>query len=247
VIFLCFSSGERYTAVKSCLYHLKNFGMPVWYDYHELILGDNKKEKNFRNAINQCVYFIIIYSHNFFKSPCAMNEEELIFSELKNRSITIFPLLYNIKFDELPNKQKSRLENIIYNEISNKCGCLLSVNQIISKIFIDKLGRSSLDITPKIEIEYANKTNDKFIKSILNAYIQLAYDNFDTRISILYCLYKYMIAVSSDYEYPDYIIKAMDYLFTTSKLHIPLNHEEIIIGELSLMLMWKINGLVPLE
>lgn len=115
-MFLCFSSGDRYTVVKSCLYHLKNYGIPVWYDYHELILGDLKKEKNFEHAINSNKYFIIVYSEAFFKSPCALNEEYRIFSQLEERDIVIFPLLYNIKFRELPivaKKQKNRKNRYI--------------------------------------------------------------------------------------------------------------------------------------
>ena len=75
MIFLCFSSGDRYSVVKSCLYHLKNYGYETWYDYHELILGDKKREKNFEKAIQACDYFIIIYSYNYLNSPCAINEE----------------------------------------------------------------------------------------------------------------------------------------------------------------------------
>lgn len=41
-VFLCFSSADRYTIVDSVLYHLKRFHIPVWYDYHELTLGDNR-------------------------------------------------------------------------------------------------------------------------------------------------------------------------------------------------------------
>ena len=67
MIFLCFSSGDRYTIVKSCLYHLKNYGLSVWYDYHELILGDMKREKNFIDAIQTSDYYIIIYSSNFLQ------------------------------------------------------------------------------------------------------------------------------------------------------------------------------------
>lgn len=80
MIFLCFSSGDRYSIVKSCLYHLKNYGYETWYDYHELILGDKKREKNFIKAIQTCDYFIIIYSNNLLNSPCAINEESLIFA-----------------------------------------------------------------------------------------------------------------------------------------------------------------------
>lgn len=247
MIFLCFSSGDRHTVVKSCLYHIKNFGLPVWYDYHELILGDKKVEKNFTNAIQQCTYFIIIYSYDFFRSPCAINEEKLIFLESNKRSITIFPILYNIAFDELPNKQKNLIENIIYNEVSDKSGCISTINQIISKVFIDKLGYSSLDKTPEIRIEYIDKTNDQFIKNILSTYFQISSSNFDARITMLFCLYEYMKNQYTICKYPDYIIKTMNYLFLTTKLHIPLNHKEIINAELVLLLMWRINGLVLLE
>ena len=116
MIFLCFSSGDRYSIVKSCLYHLKNYGYETWYDYHELILGDKKREKNFIKAIQTCDYFIIIYSNNLLNSPCAINEESLIFAETYKREITIFPLLYNLKFDELPYEIQNRIENLIYNE-----------------------------------------------------------------------------------------------------------------------------------
>ena len=42
-MFMCFSSGDRYTVAKSCLYHLKNFGINVWYDYVVLNLILRKK------------------------------------------------------------------------------------------------------------------------------------------------------------------------------------------------------------
>ena len=136
MIFLCFSSGDRYSIVKSCLYHLKNYGYETWYDYHELILGDKKREKNFEKAIQTCDFFVIIYSNNFLNSPCAVNEESLIFTESTKRNITIFPLLYNIKFTELPTDIQNKIENLIYNEITDSTGCIESVNQIVVKILL---------------------------------------------------------------------------------------------------------------
>lgn len=123
-MFICFSSADRYTVVKSCLYHLKNYGFTVWYDYHELILGDKKREKNFENAIKSNKYFIIIYSKNLFNSPCAVEEEKLIFEQAKTRNVVIFPLLYNMKFEELPKIYQNKLENLIYNEIDDATGSI---------------------------------------------------------------------------------------------------------------------------
>lgn len=246
MVFLCFSSGDRYTIAKSCLYHLKNFGIPVWYDYHELVLGDKKYEKNFDDAIKKCSYFIIIYSNCFFNSPCAINEEELIFSELQQRSISIFPLLYNITFEMLPPKQKDRIENLIYNEINTEDGCLSSVNQIVCKYFLDQLGYSLLEITPQINYDFISTIKDPFIKKMLENYVHISSDNFDARIAILYCIYEYIIT-NFNYNIPEYIVRTMDYLFDTTKLHIPLNHKEIIIAELALMIIQKFDtNLMPL-
>lgn len=41
-IFLGFAAKDRYTVAESLLYHLENYGVPVWYDRHDLIIGDNR-------------------------------------------------------------------------------------------------------------------------------------------------------------------------------------------------------------
>lgn len=56
MIFLCFSSKDRYTIVESVLYHLRNYGLETWYDYHTLILGDNKYEQNIKNGVEKCKF-----------------------------------------------------------------------------------------------------------------------------------------------------------------------------------------------
>ncbi len=61
--------------------------------------GDNNTYQQY--AIKNNEYFLILYSNNLFKSPCAIEEEKRIFNELNTRTITIFPMLYNIKFTEL--------------------------------------------------------------------------------------------------------------------------------------------------
>ena len=38
-IFLGFAAKDRYTVAESLLYHLENYGVPVWYDRHDLILS----------------------------------------------------------------------------------------------------------------------------------------------------------------------------------------------------------------
>lgn len=232
MIFLCFSSEDRYSIVKSCLYHLKNYGYDTWYDYHELILGDKKREKNFEKAIQACDYFIVFYSNNFLNSPCAINEESLIFAEASSRNITIFPLLYNLKFNELPFDIQNRIENLIYNEITDATGCIESVNQMVVKILLNEMGYSEFDFTPSINYSLIQKINDVFLKSILLEYLDISKENFNARISFLYCIYKYIATNNVLENIPIHYSQTITYLSHYTKLNIPYNHKELIIAEL---------------
>lgn len=80
----------------------ENYGYETWYDYHELILGDKKREKNFEKAIQTCDFFVIIYSNNFLNSPCAVNEESLI---LQNQLNEILQFFHYYITSNLPNCQ----------------------------------------------------------------------------------------------------------------------------------------------
>lgn len=238
-MFLCFSSGDRYGVVKSCLYHLKNYGISVWYDYHELILGDTKKEKNFEHAIKNNKYFIIIYSENLFKSPCAVEEEKRIFNELKLRQIIIFPLLYNLKFSELPIEYQRKLENYIYNEINDNTGTLNSINQVVTKVLIDKITTSSFEETPTLAKYNAKNIKDFYVQHLLEVYNHISKDNFNSRITLLFSLYyyiKYKYEINAEICY---VCDIIEYLFKFTILNIEYNHKEIIIAELSIVLLLK--------
>lgn len=238
-MFLCFSSADRYTAAKSCLYHLKNYGIKVWYDYHELILGDKKREKNFDNAIKSNKYFIIIYSKGLFNSPCAIEEERLIFEQAQNREIAIFPLLYNIKFNELPSIYQEKLENLIYNEIDDSTGTINSINQVVTKVLIDKINHSYLDLTPSIEVMNSNDIKDLFLSKIINSYKNIDKSNFNARISVLFCIANYIDLTYEISEENKYLISILKYLFNFTNLNVIYNHKELIIAELSLLLLLK--------
>lgn len=235
MIFLCFSSRDRYSIVKSCLYHLKNYGYDTWYDYHELILGDKKREKNFVKAIQSCDYFIIIYSNNLLNSPCAVIEETLIYAEAEKRDITIFPLLYNLKFSELPCEIQDKVENLIYNEITDDTGCIESVNQMIVKILLDEMDYSEFDSTPSIDSLMVKKIDDNFLKTIFLEYLSISTENFNARISILYCAYKYIEMSNVLENIPVHYSRTINYLSHYTKLNIPYNHKELIIAELVIL------------
>ena len=64
MLFFCFSSKDRHSIVESILFHLTNYGLPVWYDRHKMLLGDERDNKNFDEGVKACNYSIIILSAN---------------------------------------------------------------------------------------------------------------------------------------------------------------------------------------
>lgn len=51
MIFIGYSSKDRYTIVESMVFHLKNYGFNVWYDFHDMYLSDARFETNFEHGI----------------------------------------------------------------------------------------------------------------------------------------------------------------------------------------------------
>ena len=74
MVFIGYSSKERYSVVEPILFHLKHFGLDVWYDFHDMFLGDDRYQINFKQGIGKSSYVIFIISPHFFESKCAMDE-----------------------------------------------------------------------------------------------------------------------------------------------------------------------------
>lgn len=138
MIFIGYSSDDRYTVVESLVFHLKNYGFDVWYDYYDMFLGDNRYEENFKKGISGSQYVIFIISKNFFTSNCA--KEELDYAQLlyEKGEIILFPLLYHMSANELP-KEYNWITKIIYNEIEDHSGTLFVANQIIERMLHDEV------------------------------------------------------------------------------------------------------------
>ena len=106
-IFLGFAAKDRYTVAESLLYHLENYGVPVWYDRHDLIIGDNRQKENFEKGIIESKYAIIIFSENTEDCFCLNEEIDVIYNMHKKEQIRVFPILFNITFEDLPQKYTS--------------------------------------------------------------------------------------------------------------------------------------------
>lgn len=177
----------------------------------------------------------MIYSPAFFNSPCALAEERAIFAEEKLRSIFIFPLLYNITFADLPEYTQQQIENRIYNEITTETGCIAPINQIVTKILLDNLGCIALEPTPCISHNTLSLSSDQYITTVLEEYLNISADNFNARISMLFCIYLYVRKNYSTVHIPEHLSRTIEYLTHYTRLDIPLNHKELIIAELTIL------------
>ena len=232
VIFLCFSSKDRNTVVKSVRYHLKNYGLSIWYDYHKLFLGDNRNYHNFYEGILLNKYAIVIISENFFDCICANEELEIIKHQHEIGKMHIFPILYNITASELPDRYQW-LRNLIYNEVTNKTGTLLTCNQIVCKFLSDKNNSLSLR-------QYQTFSIDGFVKELLSVYFDISEENINARILTLFTIYKYLIYTNPTMDYPQYCVRAFNRIYSSTKLNLKNDWKELSILENSLLLMISI-------
>ncbi|MCM1222445.1 MAG: toll/interleukin-1 receptor domain-containing protein [Lachnospiraceae bacterium] len=219
------------------MYHLKNYGIPIWYDYHQLILGDNRDYKNLVEGIQHNSYAIIILSKNIFDCVCANDELLVIKQQYALNKIHVFPIFYQIKASELPEKYRW-LCKLIYNEVDEKTGTLLTCNQIALKYIQDKnrqyLTRNLVDYKKGVLLD------DSYIHNMLTVYFEIDYDCLNLRILTLFAIFKYLCCKYANIEYPPYCIRTFNKLYNIVKLNLKIDWKEISILENILLLMLNI-------
>lgn len=229
MVFLCFSSKDRYTIAESILYHLKNYGLDTWYDYHTLILGDNKFDENLKNGVQKCKYAILIISPNFFDCECGNMELEVIKVLHDYKQIHIFPILYNIRSNQLP-KEYFWIKDYIYNELNSETPSLATCNQIVCKILKTEIENNNYKSLKEL------KTKESFIKNILKAYYEVDEHNLNSKITLLYSLYIY----TKNEELNSLQLscsKILERLFKYTNLNLEISFKEIIIAEYALTIL----------
>lgn len=226
-IFLCFSNKDRKTVVQSMMHHLKNYGMNVWYDYHETLLGDDLYESNFEKGILQTKYAIVILSNNFLSSKMANKELDLIFDQKNSKNITIFPIFYNITPDFLPCSYKW-IKELKYREVTKRTGTLSTCHQIVCKIFSDLI--NNIDFQSNEDNLGGYFADDSYFKLIIKFYKSIDKNNLNARIATLFSIYFYI-----KNHYPEEIPKFVDCIFERlmayTKLSIKLDNRELQIME----------------
>ncbi len=224
MIFLCFSSKDRYDIVESVYYHIKNIGIPIWYDRNEILMGNNRNYKNFVEGVESCNYAIIILSPNSISSIYANEEIDLIYKRYQNNLTYVFPVFYNIGVQDVPPKY-NWMKELVYKELNISTDSRGLCNHVICKYLED-----SIKMLTYHSLEELEGRSDEFINSLIHHYLQVDGENYNARIALLFSAIKY-IEVHLKINLPTYCSKGSTYLFNETKLSLPMDQRETMIFE----------------
>jgi hypothetical protein len=235
-LFICFAAEDRYTIAEPIVYHLKNYGINIWYDRYAMVMGDNREEKNLKEGAGNCQYAVVILSKNTYESPCAMEEISIIQIRCKNGEVTVFPVLYELTPENLPNSL-SWIKELIFKEATRKSGTREICNHIACKITGDIIKSNTYKSIGEILI--SNLGIPIATNAILESYSNVDASNINSRISLLYAAYLtliYSIQQKSNYEL-QMIDKIFKLLFSETRLCLKVDYRELWLLENSISIL----------
>lgn len=236
MIFFCFSSKDRHAIVEAILFHITKYELPVWYDRQQMLLGDNRNYKNFKEGVDKASYFIIVLSPNSIASICANEEIDLIKNRYNKNHTVVFPLFYNITADNIP-KKYSWLKQLVYKEIRKDVDVYSACNHMICKVLHDELSKCKFRSFKQFCDEYKNIPSQHYVIEMLNSYAAIDDGNYNAKIATLYSLYIYIKNTYNITSIPPYYYAGINRLFDDVKLNLETDLREIIILERSLLLL----------
>ena len=234
-LFICFSAKDRYNIVQPIVYHLKNYGINIWYDRYEMVMGDDRFIKNLEEGAGKCKYALIVLSSNTIESVCATEEIKILESRYYKKEVVIFPVLYELMPCNIPPKF-DWIRNMIFKEVNRTTGTLEICNHIACKITQDML--CSCTYRTIREMINANLPLPKSVNSLLEKYTQIDSANLNSRIALLYATYTIIkldhLTADSLCEVPT---KAFERLFNETLLNLTVDYREIWVLENSLCIL----------
>jgi len=234
-IFICFAAKDRYKIAEPIVHHLKNYGIDIWYDRYEMVLGDNRVEKNLKEGAENCNYSLIIISENTIKSKCEIEEINIIKKRYRSNNVTVFPVLYEIS----PNNLSSDLiwiRELIFKEVDRKSGTREICNHVACKVTGDILKQYNYQ---KIKDIVSLKLMPIATTAILKSYLDVDTTNLNSRISLLYASYLTIIHSEKHAEYAhiQMISKIYNRLISENNLNLNIDYRDLWLLENSMCIL----------
>lgn len=236
-VFICFAAEDRYRIAEAIVYHLKNYGIDIWYDRYSLLMGDNRIEKNLIDGASKCKYAIIIISEFTVDSPCTMEELSIIKKGYETGNIFIFPVLYEILPESL-SIDLLWIKDLIFKEANKSSGTYEICNHIACKITGDILKEYRINNIQNI-VDYLSDMLPLATYAILKSYQETDAKNLNSRVALLYSAYITIkvLMKSSDNRLINMISCIFKRLFSETKLNLEIDYREIWLLENSICIM----------
>lgn len=235
-LFICFSAKDRYKTVQPIVYHLKNYGINIWYDRYKLVMGDNRIKTNIVDGAGKCKYALIVLSKDTVNSICATEEIKILESRYYKNDVVIFPVLYELKPKDIP-PVFCWVKDLIFKEVDRSTGTLEICNHIACKITQDML--KTCNCKSITDVINSNLPLPKSAKHLLQKYTCIDNANLNSRVSLLYATYTIIqtenfVATPPICELP---IKVFERLFNETLLNLSIDYREIWLLENSLCVL----------
>lgn len=246
MIFFCFSSKDRLQIVEAILFHITNYELPVWYDRHKMLMGDERDYKNFEEGVGQSKYAIVVVSPNAIESVCAQEEITLIYKRHIAGEMTVFPIFYNIKAVELPDNLRW-MTKLVYKELVAGTDAHSACNHVICRVLLDELKKYKIQSINEFLELYDHNSALCYIAKLLKAYCRISDDNRNAQITLLYAVCLYIREYYNLNNIPAFYYAGVDRLFDETRLNLPIDLRETLIFErLTLLLINAVLfGYVP--
>lgn len=236
-IFMCFAAEDRYRIVESLVYHLKNYGIGVWYDRYSLVLGDDRVKKNLLEGAASCKYATVVISEYTIDSVCAMEELSIIKARYQRGELTVFPVLYEISPNSLSH-ELCWIKELIFKETNKQSGTYEICNHIACKVTNDILEVYTYKNIPSIICKLNSSLPPTTFK-FLTIYQELDASNLNSRVSILYAAYITLTVDTplSSSEQCILIEHIFERLFSETKLHLAIDYRDLWLLENSICIL----------
>lgn len=235
-LFVGFAAEDRYTIAEPIVYHLQNYGINTWYDRQSLLMGDNRRKKNLEEAVGESAYACIVISKHTAASNCAMEEFAFIENRFRNGEVTVFPVLYELFPEDIPN-ELLWIKGIIFKEVSRSSGTREICNHIACRISEDFLINHPYKRITDVLATPCVPTPT--VHAILHSYQEVDRANLNSRISLLYAAYLSILHLKTIANNPasNMAVQVFERLFSETRLNLPVDYREMWLLENSMCIL----------
>lgn len=236
-VFIAFAAEDRYCIAEPVVYHLKNYGINVWYDRHRLLMGDNRASKNLVEGAAKCEYAVLVLSKHTSNSKCAMEEISIIKSRYEQGKTIVFPVLFELPPTDIP-VELHWIKNLIFKETTHQSGTREICNHIACKITGDLVTKCQYHSISEILHDHPSALPSSTY-AILDSYQYVDHKNLNSKITLLYAAYltfKHSIHVR-EYSMPHMFHQIFERLFSETKLNLSIDYRELWLLENTICLL----------